>query len=420
MKYKLEIFDHLQYLYAVTGFNDHQLHCVIKFIDTIDASIMEKAVNLLIKTIPVLSRVCRNYNNKSYWEDIDMPKWPDLFSIVYTKKDFDKFTFSKINEEIGPQLKACLFKADKDSLSILLTHMVTDGAGAKQCIYLLADIYSNLIKNPEYTPGYIIDGERSFKKVISKIRFIDKIKILFLNNKDNNQKNNLKFPMDNSTEIFPFILFHNVPLEIYHGIKQLSKKYQVTVNDIILTAYFRVLTNILQLNGTPLGLPIMIDMRRYLKNKSFNALSNLSSTVVISTTVQPDESFHQTLTKISSEMSVKKNNYLGLNTFIKLDVIFKIFRSNLSYKILKNALKNPSICMTNIGIIDSKKLIFAESSVQNVVICGSIKYHPHFQMSISTFEDKITFGVNLYGSSNDQKNILNFFSSMDNELKSIF
>ena len=417
MRFKAELFDYLQYLYDTTGFNDHQLHCVIIFENKINALAMEMAVRLLIKTVPILSRVYRNNNGSSYWEDINPLEWTDLFMIVDNEEDFERFTFSKTNEEIGPQIKVCLLQSASDSLSIIMNHMVCDGAGIKQCAYLLADIYSNILKNPEYVPGYIIDGDRSFKKIISGVRLTDRIKILLFNNKDNNQRNNYKFPMSTEAKTSPFILRHEILPERYYEIRNFCKKHNVTVNDVILTAYFRVLSDMLNLNGKALSIPIMIDMRRYLTDKSFNAPANLSSTVIIRLGIRPGEDFCQTLAKVSSEMNVKKNNYLGLNTFLKLDAVFKIFKDNWGYKILKNSLKNPDICMTNIGVLDSTKLIFEGSPITNAFICGSIKYRPHFQLAISSFNDKMTFCVNLYGSRQDRENISKFLELMDSELK---
>ena len=79
-------------------------------------------------------------------------------------------------------------------------------------------------------------------------------------------------------------------------------------------------------------------------------------------------------------------------------------------------LKNPLICMTNIGILDSEKLIFGNSSIEDAFMCGSIKYKPHFQLALTSFKDSITFSVNLYGNPKDKENIEYFFTLLDKEL----
>jgi NRPS condensation-like uncharacterized protein len=419
MRYKAEIFDYFQYLYHTTGFSDHQLHCVIQFEGRINAAVMEAAVRRLVETVPILSRVYRNHNGNSYWEDASPVRWTDLFAVTEDPEAFERFTCSRINEETGPQVKVCLLRSESDSLSVLMNHMVADGAGMKQCVYLLAEVYSRLLKDPDFVPDYIIDGDRSFSGIVSGLRPAEKIRILLFNRKDNNQGGKYRFPMSTGAEASPFILTREILPEVYDGIRDICKQRGVTVNDVILAAYFRVLSTMLHLDGKPLHIPIMIDMRRYLKDNRFNALSNLSSTVILRAVVRPGEDFYQTLAKVHSEMEVKKKNSLGLNTFLKLDAAFAIFKSALAYRLLARFLKNPHICMTNIGVLDSEKLIFEDSPVSNAYISGSIKYRPHFQLAVSSYRDKMTFSINLYGDLKDRSKLSEFLSRMDGELKAI-
>ncbi len=416
MKYKAETFDYLQYLFNTTGWNDHQLHCVINFESKIDSSVMEKAVEVLIKTIPILSRVYKHNEGNAYWEDSCILHKSEYFYVVENYQDFEAFTFSKTNEEFGPQIKICLLQSKKDSLSIVLNHMVTDGAGIKQCAYLLSDIYSRLLIDSDYKPEHVIDGDRGFNHVLSGLSLSEKIKILILNKTDNNQNNIHKFPMSENENISPFILTHEILTERYNQMRDYCKINNVTINDVMLTAYFRVLSKVLNINGQPFGIPIMIDMRRHLTDKNLTALTNLSSTVIINAAVYQEESFSKTLEKINYEMKSKKNNYLGLNTFLKLDFLFKLCKGRLPYKILKHSLNNPNICMTNIGIIDSNKLVFQGAPILNVFVCGSIKYRPHFQMAVSSFKNKMTLSVNLFGSNEDRDTISKFFTLIDDEL----
>ena len=416
MKHKTEIFDYLQYLYNTTGFNDHQVHCVIKFEKKVDSIVMEKAVEILINTVPILSRVYKHNSSSSFWEDSGKIHISEYFYVVESYKGFEAFTFSKTDEEFGPQIKICLLRSESDSLSIVINHMITDGSGIKQCAYLLSEIYSRLLIDSDYKPEYVIDGDRGFKHVISELSLLDKIRILLFNKKDNNRSSDHKFPMSRNENISPFILTHEVSTERYTQIRNFCKINKVTVNDLMLTAYFRVLSRILKIDGEFFGIPIMIDMRRHLKDKNLNSLTNLSSTVIINACVYQEESFFQTLEKICNEMKNKKKNYLGLNAFLKLDTLFRFCKGSLPYKILKHSIKNPNICMTNIGIIDPKKLVFEGSPISNAYICGSIKYRPHFQMAVSSFNNKMTLSVNLYGSQEDRDTIREFFSLIDDEL----
>lgn len=417
MRVKAEIFDKLQYLYDITGFNDHQLHGVIQFESNVNAIVMQKATTLLVKAIPMLSKAYKEDAGNSVWEDMDQGNWDNIFTIVFKKDDFYQFTFSKTDAAAGPQIKVCLMQADRDLVSIVMNHMVCDGAGFKQCVYLLSDIYSHLIKDPDYLPDYVIDGDRSLKKITQSVNIFAKVVALLFESKDNNQNSDYEFPLNKAEEAVPFIATHEIDATIYQEIRNLCKSDKVTINDIILTAYFRVLSGLLQMNGQPFNIPIMIDMRRYLEDKGLQAMTNLSSTVAIQIAVTSGETFSQTLNKVNNEMSAKKSGHLGLNTFLKLELIFKLF-PKWSYRLLRNSLNNPKICMTNLGVVDSKQLYFEKSPVSNAIMCGSIKYRPHFQMSVSTFEERMTFCVNLYSSQGDREAISKFFALIDDELSS--
>lgn len=415
MKYKAEIFDVFQYLYEDTGFSDHQVHCVIGFENKVDSTVMKKAAELLVKAVPVLSRTYKACGGDSYWEDGSASTRQDLFTVTNNKNEFESFTSSKTNETSGPQIKFCLLQAQNDALSVVINHMVSDAAGLKQCMYLFSDIYSNLIKNPDYAPDYVIDGDRGFKNVVRGFSFIQKVKILLFGSKDNNQKSTLEFPLSKSADAAPFIASHQITPDVYRTIRSSCRLNGVTVNDVILTAYLRALSDKLNMKGKELAVPIMIDMRRYLKDKNFNALTNLSSTTIVKMRVAPDEAFGVTLRKLSSIMSAKKANHLGISTFIKLDAGFKVPIVNV-YGILRKSLRNPKISMTNIGVLDSSKLCFENATVENAVMYASIKYRPYFQLSVTSFNDKMTIGAGLYGNAQDRICIEQFFDLMEKEL----
>jgi NRPS condensation-like uncharacterized protein len=245
MRYKVEIFDFLLYMHNSTGFHDHQVHFVIKFKDKLNDAVFLESVKLLVKVIPALSWVYRNHNGDSYWEDPDNINWHEIFSIVKTEKEFESFTLSKLNWENGSQIKVCMLQAEKAAVSVIINHMLGDGAAVKECMYTLADIYSNLIKNPQYMPDYVIDGDRSYNEVVSGISFRDRMKIFFLNNNENNQKNICEFPMDTGNDVSPFIYTHDIMQKQYYMIRKFCKDNTVTINDFILTVFFRVLSKML-------------------------------------------------------------------------------------------------------------------------------------------------------------------------------
>lgn len=416
MKYNAEVFDKIQYLYDVTEFNDHQLHSMIWFYDRLDEEVLRKSVRMLLEVVPILSCIYQHNNGCDYWESVGLSDFEGAFFVVYDQTEFDHFTTSKINELTGPQIKVCLYRSEKDALSIIMNHMVCDAGGFKQCLYLLSSLYSHLIEDPEYFPDFIIHGDRSFQKVIKQIPFWNRLKSLLFHNRESNQTSKIQFPLSRDKNIFPFILTREIKPAKFQKIRAYCKKHSVTINDVFLAAYYRALLQIIKVDGNSLSIPIMVDMRRYLKKKEFDALNNLSSTIITHIQVSSSESFDETVSKISREMKRKKSTDIGVNGFVKLNLIFKLLNEKLSYKLTKAALKNPMICMTNIGILDDKKLVFKGTKIENAFLCGSIKYRPHFQIALSSFADTMMISSNLYGSQQDYDRITQFLTMVENQL----
>ena len=98
--------------------------------------------------------------------------------------------------------------------------------------------------------------------------------------------------------------------------------------------------------------------------------------------------------------------------------LFRILGDKIANRLLRLILKNPLICMTNVGILDSAQIAFGDLRPRDAFLCGSIKYKPYFQLAISSYEGELTLSINLLGSAGDRDRILSFFDEIDAELPS--
>jgi len=166
-----------------------------------------------------------------------------------------------------------------------------------------------------------------------------------------------------------------------------------------------------------LNVPVMINMRRYLKeNEPFQALANLTSTVETKLDYHSGEDFKGTLSRVKKVMDQKKGSNIGLNGFFKLNLLFRILPNKKAESLLRLGFKNPLICMTNIGILDYDRISFSGNHPVDAFMCGSIKYKPHFQLAASTYKNELTLSSNLYGTPDDRKQILSFLDDVCREL----
>ncbi|MFX1238281.1 MAG: acyltransferase [Promethearchaeota archaeon] len=418
MDYKAEVFDQVQLLFDITGFNDHTLHCVLRFDSELDVGVLKKAVIYSIEAIPILGTRYID-GEKPHWTSIDEENFSEAFVIINTKKEFEEQVVYRIKETRGPQVKIGYLDLNPPALTISMNHMICDAAGFKEYLYFLCQIYSKLTDDSEYKPC-MITGDRSIRRVLKNVRRGTKLKT-FLSQKSDNTHNwsgNHQFPLSKDEETRPFILTRKIDLEKTGLIKSYSQTMGATLNDVVLAAYYRCLSRKLELGSNDeLCIPVMVDMRRYLAQaENFKTLTNLTSTVITQLNCRSDENFKTTLIKVKALMEEKKSNNIGIKGFIALNLVYRLLKSEKANKILRSKLKNPPICMTNVGILDSTRMYFSDIRPCDAFLCGSIKYKPHFQLAMSTYKEELTLSVNLYGSSSDRDLILAFLKEIEEEI----
>jgi NRPS condensation-like uncharacterized protein len=417
MDYTAEIFDQVQLLFDITGFNDHQLHCVLKFESGLDAAVLKKAVISSIEAIPILGTRYID-GGRPHWTSIEPDSFNEGFVITRTEAEFEELVVSRVDENRGPQIKVCLLDSTPLAVALTINHMVCDAAGFKEYLYFLCKIYSGMMADPAYRPTTMV-GDRSIHGVLKRIGMGVKLGSLVSQSGENNRSGDHRFPLSEGGEARPFILTRKIGRETTAEIRDYCQARRATLNDAVLTAYYRCLFRRLRLGpGDELRIPVMVDMRRYLREAAgLNPLTNLSSTVITRLKHRPEENFEATLGRVKSVMDEKKGSNIGINAFIKLDLAYRLLENKRANRQLKSSLKNPLICMTNVGILDSTRISFGDLHPHDAFLCGSIKYKPHFQLAMSSYEDEITLSSNLYGSASDRDNIFAFFDEMEEEFR---
>jgi NRPS condensation-like uncharacterized protein len=416
MDYRAEVFDQIQLLFDRSGFNDHQLHCILRFDHGLNKDVLKNSIIATIEAIPILgSRYIAGARPR--WTSLDPEDFSRACLIARTVTEFEDFAVSRVDECLGPQVRVCILDSMPFSIAIKMNHMVCDAADFKTYLYFLCATYSRRIADPAYRPA-TITGDRSMACVLKQFGLLLKLKSLLMQSKENNLTGDLRFPLSDDGELRPFILTHKLARAKTAALKNYGKASGATLNDVILTAYYRCLFQRLALSpGAELRIPVMVDMRRFAeKTDRLQSLTNLSSTVSTQLAYRPVERFEETLYRVKSIMEQRKGTNLGLNGFIKLNLIYRVLGNRIANRLLRSMLRNPLICMTNVGILDSARMSFGNILPKVAFMCGSIKYKPHFQLAMSSYDGELTLSANLSGCTADRDRILSFFSEIDADL----
>ena len=416
MEYNAEAFDQIQLLFDSTGFNDHQLHCVLRFDRSLNDDVLKNAVMASIEAIPILgTRYIAGARPR--WTSLDPKAFGRAFLFARDETELEDFVVSRVDEGLGPQVRVCLLNSMPFAVALKMNHMVCDGADFKAYLYFLCDIYSRMMADPGYRPT-AITGDRSLGRVLKQFGLRDKLESLLVQRRENNVPGGARFPLSDDTEVRPFILTRKLVRKKTAAFKNCGKAKGATLNDVVLTAYYRCLFQRLALSpGTELRIPVMVDMRRHIeKSRKLKSLTNLSSTVSTHLDLRPGEHFEETLHRVKSIMDLKKGANLGLNAFIKVGFIYRYLSDRIANRIARSMLRNPLISMTNMHVLDSSQMSFGDLLPRDAFMCGSIKYKPHFQLAASSYEGELTLSVNLSGSAGDRDCILSFLAQVDAEL----
>jgi NRPS condensation-like uncharacterized protein len=417
MEYRAEIFDRMQWLFEETCYNDHQLHCVLWLGSPLDAVVLESAVSLSLKAIPILATRYRSEERRAVWESLPGSDLGRAFVSTKDESVFESERTYRIREELGPQIRLCLLYGSRNALAVTMNHMIADAAGFKDYLYFLCDIYTCLRRDPGYKPATTIDGARGMGMITRAVGPLAKVGALLGLGGGSNRDSAFAFPWGEGGAELPFIATREIGREKVARLKEYCRRRGATLNDAAIAAYYRVLARRLGPSALAgLEIPIMVDMRRLLPSREFLALTNLSSTAITHLEQRAGEDFDETLGKAKAQMDGFKKGRIGLGGFVKLSLLFSLFGENSAPKLLRRGLKNPLICMTNIGELDSSRLRLEGAVVESAYMCGSIKHKPHFQLALSGFDGTLTLSSNLYGNREDRKTVQAFLEEVEEEL----
>ena len=414
LRYPVEAWDTLQHLFKVKKINDHTLHFAAAFSGQLNLLRLKRAVDAAAVIFPLIR--CGFHENKGYafWQDKNDTS-EDIVSLIKTENPENsvmKFLCTEIDAVNGPQLQIGIIRCrESDTLCIKISHMLCDAAGFKDFLYLLSATYTGIEKNSVYSPLSAMRN-RKIRQLMTASSFGDRLKIYFSRN-DLSVHDCTEFHFEGNLKN-PFIELRTMPRDQFCAMRAYAKSHGATVNDVILTAFQRVL---FQIFGHTVAIPCANDLRKYLPSHKADGICNLITNINCDPGQDLGAAFDDTLIKVKSAMNKEKADIGCMKSVVLMELIFSILPYHMAKSMIGKVFSNPPIAFTNIGILDKKQLVFGTAEMTGAYMTGSIKYSPYFQLAISTFDNEATFSANLYGTISDRNQIASFLDKMMLELK---
>lgn len=417
--------------FALKELMDYQIHLIANLNGKLDPTRFEQAMRCLFMAEPVMGSRFIPHPLRPWWEPVTNLERDDFLSL---KKGGENELMEFIAEPFdffgAPQVRACIVSSDEhDTLCLKYSHVPTDGASVKEGTYLIAEYYRRLGSDPHYMPEPNLDGSRSARQISSRFGLLDKLKMLrrYTRNSPLKKGSWKAFPVSApaSDKRTPYMLRVTVPPEKFRTMKAYGIRYGATVNDMLLTAFYRSLHNVIgAMPGREMGVMTTADLRRYLPEKKAGALCCMSAFFYSNIGEDIGVNFNDTLMKVKEDTVFQKGDFLGLGDYPAL----AFFMNLLPYAIGQSALKalmnfemndgHSKAGLTNLGIIDENLFDLGGPGINDayILVPLSIMLKKIYITGFTTFRDKVSISSGFYGSEKDRALVESILNKMVSEL----
>lgn len=418
----------------VARYGKGNFHCqaILKLNGKIDFDKLSKAVRLSVDKEPVLG--CRFVEgNPPYWkrlENIDKATFCTFENVNSINEATYRFIESPLDMDHDPMIKVKLMRLNScDVIGIKANHACLDGTGIKEYVQLLSDIYSKINhKNDIFNPIPGTRGRIDQDKLFESLGITDP-DALWIPGSDITIPT-WAFPWKQDLYGVNRFVICRIPSDQLDEMSCYAKSRGATINDLILTAYYRAMLRMGQpVYGVPMGVTVTVDLRRYLTNKKTEAIRNFSGSVNTWLSMVENEAFSDTLSRVVYMMKDIKNGYPGLQSAIGLERLEKIsFKDTLSYyqatsKARRNMSKSSAFIgnrcvptLSNLGIISKPLVKFGETAVTDYFIIPPVVSAPGLLLEVSTYNGIMTMAVGFIENSVLRDDVYKLLNSIRYEL----
>lgn len=411
-KIRTEAFDRMQYLYA--SFHDPAIRARLCFSGRIDADALRRAVGLSADAVPQVR--LRFDPERGLWSGEGVSS-EEIVQVVEAEDGGEstasRLLLSPIEFFKGPQVKIFLVRGNRsDTLCVVFSHLVGDGAGFRRYLSLLSELYARCLERTE--PAALRPMDRGFRQVMRGFGRQEKIEILAAPMDYPKQDPSMLLPLKEERGE-PFLAERTLGEETLAAMKAYAKGRGATVNDLLMAAFARAHRAVTGCGELVLSCPV--DLRKYAPDPDRCGITNLSGTYLCTLSSRENEPFDVTLLLVSMQMHAQKNSLACLKGPLLLDWINRFLPFSSFRKIFSEKFQIPVVSYTNLGVFDRDRLRFGGAGITDVRVATAVKHAPAFQVSASTFDGRCTLSCCADYREEDRKVAESFLGRMAEELK---
>ncbi|MDE5856603.1 MAG: hypothetical protein K2H06_06110 [Anaeroplasmataceae bacterium] len=367
--YKIQPLDLMQYIN--TKYHEPFIHELIEFEGSLDCEKLILSINQLIEIFPLLKCSYDSKSNSYIENDNIMGK--DLL-VIDNQADKTKLLL----ESLDLEKRLIKFTLSKNFLVITISHLICDGNGFKNLIYILCDYYNG--KEVKYANLM----NREFSQLTKNVKVTTSTTLKMIFSMIGGYKNTKLY--EHTEDEYPCLVEQKLSSEIMSNVHKFAKIQNATLNDVFLTAYARAIYKLY--SKTKINIPCTVDLRKYATEEC--GIVNLTGTYNLNVKLSKKDTFSESLTKVSYAMNKQKktkNDIAG-----PMLLVSKYEKSSLDKFLKLYGGMNTSAYTdyTNLGKLDENRLIFAGTTIKNAVGYSGLNKAPCFQIAISSYKGATT------------------------------
>jgi NRPS condensation-like uncharacterized protein len=394
----------------------------LTFDGPLDAEVLERAVRLSLDAEPVLGCGLRTSTMRGWWQRRDDLDAHVPFSVAMTDDadaDAARCQVAPVPDE-GPQVAVTLVRSPgHDDIVIGISHNVADGQSAKYYAYVLADIYTRLLSDPSYAPVPNLDARPEARDVWNAFSEDERRRA---KREPRPAMPNWDLPWKACTGRGRTLRELRLDPERLAAIGQYGKQHGATVNDMLLTAFFRAMTAVCpQPAGKPLSLSFSAEHRRFLAGDTEPPISNLAVTIWLGIDARDGEAFDATLRRVVGQTTRSRETLWGIRGAVRAAGLARMGYEPMRMMIsaigrLTAGSGKSSPVFTNFGIIDEDRLSFGAVTPVAARASGPAGFGASFVPTISTYRGALTVSMGFCEQDTDAAVIESVLRAMDEQL----
>jgi NRPS condensation-like uncharacterized protein len=420
--------DRLLLVYQDVGLLELTIQLELEFAGQLDRARLQTAFDLLLDAEPVLGCRLRRDTPQLRWQRL-APTERQSLQFLASWAEYEQFKIQTMDPCCGQQLHAGLYAAATgDWLLLRIAHTVADAGGLKEVARRLTEIYRGLAHNPDYQPASNWSGRRDGGQIMDHIPWHAYPRILW-NYFRQTLASTMPLPTHSISvgqgpwQPYGYVVRDLEPV-LVRQLKSYAKAQAVTINDLIVTAFFRTQVRLGQWDGRKaLRLQTTVNLRRwYLPTQRAEGICNLSAYEYPQLGRELGQDFAATLERVAAYMKRRKSSWPGLTEVCLLPIFRRLAYPSLlkCFRFLCNQVSASGMfpnTLTNMGPIERSEVNFGDlwpAKARLIVPCIA---PPFLGVGISGYQDMITLSAGVANFARPQ--VETFFAAIVEELATL-